>query len=350
MSDKLPQQPQNEEIDLGQLFNAIGKVFEKFFAFIGSIFKAIFSAIIYILKPLIENLKLVVITLFVMIILGFVLEKTKKPSYSSKMIVETHFDSKYQLVKDVGYFNNLIQSDNFIELSNIFKIDSSDAKELKSFDLIQGPETPNDLFIEYGDYLKNIDTSLVEQLSYKEYVINRDLLSGNRYTIKAEAFKQDIFLNLTDGFRKTFENDFSKHKKQVRDTIVYIQNLSYNTELTRLDSLQKTYVDVLKNESNNKNVSLALNTVIPLQQEKTVTKEYELFIKEQEIRRDLYDINSEMAEENTYYDIISSFDRLGSEDPEVSNRYYFVLPILTLIIFVIGFLFLRAINFIKNYE
>ena len=34
MSEKLPQQNPNEEIDLGQLFNAIGRLFEKIGDFI----------------------------------------------------------------------------------------------------------------------------------------------------------------------------------------------------------------------------------------------------------------------------------------------------------------------------
>ena len=42
MSEKLPDNTENQEVDLGQLFIAIGKMFEKFFNFIGKIFKAFF--------------------------------------------------------------------------------------------------------------------------------------------------------------------------------------------------------------------------------------------------------------------------------------------------------------------
>ena len=40
MSENLPKNSQNEEVDLGQLFNAIGRLFEKIFSFIGRIFKS----------------------------------------------------------------------------------------------------------------------------------------------------------------------------------------------------------------------------------------------------------------------------------------------------------------------
>ncbi|WP_179318725.1 hypothetical protein [Winogradskyella helgolandensis] len=350
MSEKLPQQPDNEEVDLGQLFNAIGRLFERLFAFISSILIGIFSAIIYIIKPLIVYFKLVAIILIIAFVLGFILEKSQDPIYSSKMVVEAHFDSKYQLVSDIDYFNALIKSNDIAELSNIFEIDSSYTKYLKGFDLEAGPVTQNDLFVEYGEYVKSIDTSLVNQLSYREYYSNRDLLSGSIYTITAKAIKQDVFLKLNEGFRKTFENDFSKHQKQIRDSSVYIERLSLMTELSRLDSIQRTYLEVLKSESKNRNISFGLNTGLPLQEEKSLTKEYELFLKEQEIRRNLNSINRGLVEKNTYFDIVSSFDRLGVDDKKILSRYYVIFPILAILLFLVGFMANKAINYIKDYE
>lgn len=239
MSEKLPQQPENEEVDLGQLFNAIGRLFEKLFAFIWSIFKAIFSAIIFAIKPFVNHFKVVVIILAVAAVAGYIYEKSKDTVYYSKMVVKPYFDSKYQLSSNIGYFNALISSKNHTELSNIFEIDTSSAKELVGFELEAGPETQNDLFVEYDDYVKSIDTSLVDELSYMEYVNNRDLLSGKLFTIKAKSYKKDIFPNLQEGFRKTFENEFSKHQKKVRDTVAYIDRKSLQTQLSRLDSIRK---------------------------------------------------------------------------------------------------------------
>ena len=350
MSEKLPQESQNEEVDLGQLFNAIGKLFEKLFAFIVSIFKGIFSAIVYTIKPLVDNFKLVAILVVIAAVSGFIYEKTKKPVYFSSMTVKPNFDSKYQLASNIDYFNSLIGLDNHEELSNIFEIDTSLSKELVRFELEAGPETQNDLFIEYDKYVKSIDTSLVDELNYVDYVKNRDLFSGSLFTINAKSYKNDIFLKLQEGFRKTFENDFSKYKKQIRDTTVYIDRLSLTTELSRLDSIQKTYLEAIKNESENPNLSLGVTSALPLQEEKSATKEYELFLKEIEIRRTLNYLNKSIAEENTYFDVLSSFDRIGSEDRSIKRRYSILFPMLVIILFVISFLFVKAFKFIKNYE
>ena len=48
--DLRKQQSPNDEVDLGQLFNAIGRLFERFFRFIGRIFKGIFGGILLLLS------------------------------------------------------------------------------------------------------------------------------------------------------------------------------------------------------------------------------------------------------------------------------------------------------------
>jgi hypothetical protein len=350
MSEKLPQQPNNEEVDLGQLFNAVGNLFQRLFNFIGGIFKGIFSAIIYTIKPLVENFKLVAIAVVLTAILGYAYEKTKDSVYSSEMVVKPHFDSKYQLASNIGYFNTLINSNNITELSTVFEIDTVDAKSLVGFELRAGPETQNDLFIEYDEYVQSIDTSLVDELSYIEYIKNRDLMSGRLFAVKAKSSKVDIFPHLLEGFRKTFENDFSEYKKRVRDTLAFMDRQSINVQLDRLDSIQKTYLEAIKNDSKNSNLSLGLGSVLPLQEQKTATKEFDLFLREMSLRRELNLIDQTIAEVNTFYDILSPFDKVGKKDNSIKRRYSLLFPFLTIMFFTLAFLVLKAFSFIKNYE
>ena len=73
MSDKIPDQNNSEEVDLGQLFTLIGNAFNKLFSFIASIFKTIFSVIVLTLKAFIVNFKIIVITMIIAGVLGFFL-------------------------------------------------------------------------------------------------------------------------------------------------------------------------------------------------------------------------------------------------------------------------------------
>ena len=109
MSQEVPQGSQNEEVDLGQLFNMIGKLFDKFFNFISSIFKAIYSVFIYALKAIVTNFKIIAVVLVLAAVLGFVLQRTQKDIYESQMLVKPYFDSKFQLVTNINYYTkNLI--------------------------------------------------------------------------------------------------------------------------------------------------------------------------------------------------------------------------------------------------
>lgn len=350
MSDKLPQQSQNEEVDLGQLFNAIGNLFQRLFSFIGSIFKGIFSAIIYTLKPLVDNFKLISAAIIITAVLGYAYEKTNKPIYSSEMVVRPYFDSKYQLSSNIGYFNTLINTNNFAELSNIFEIDTSETKTLIGFELKAGPETPNDLFVEYDEYVRSIDTSLVDELSYIEYIKNRDLMSGKLFSVTVKSSKVDIFAHLNKGFKKTFVNDFSERKKGVRDTLAFMERQSISTQLDRLDSIQKTYLEAIKNDSKNPGISLGLGSTLPLKEEKIATKEFDLFLREISLRRELNKINQTMVEENTFYDVLSPFDKVGKKDNSIKRKYSLLFPFLTIILFIAAFLALKVFRFIKNYD
>lgn len=350
MSEKLPQQPNNEEVDLGQLFNAIGRLFEKIFAFIGKIFKTFFSAVIYALKPLVKNFKLVSITIMVSALAGFVVEKYKDPVYVSDMLVRPYYDSKYQLANNVNYFNALIGSQNYSKLSEIFEIDSATtAKQLLGFEIEIGPETPNDLLKQYDQYIKSIDSTLALGVTYEDFIENRDILAGNVFSIKAKALSNDIFPSLEKGFVKTFENPHSIKLKERKDSIRLVKKRAYNDELERVESLQETYIQIKKEESDSRETRYSISA-IPLIQEKTQTKEYELFQEELRVRKQLRVIEEQVFDENEFYDILSSFEEVGSVESSINDRYSFIFPAITFLMIILAYSFFKIFKFIKEYE
>lgn len=351
MSEKLPQDSQNEEVDLGQLFNAIGKLFEKLFSFIGNVLKGIFSAIIFSLKPIVNNFKLVAIILMASALIGFVVEKLMAPIYISNMLVKPYYDSKYQLANNVDYFNALIGSENYKELSNIFEIDSSTtAKELIGFEIEIGPETQNDLLKEYDDYLKSLDSTLAVEITYEDFIENRDILAGSIFSIKAKATDNGVFTSLEKGFIKTFENEYSIKFKAREDSIRKVKKLNYLQELARIEKLQNTYLEIKTNESNKGEFKFGTDGLIPLIQEKTETKEFELFQEELKIRNALRVLDEEALEGSDYYDILSGFEEVGTLELSVFERYSLVFPAIGFLIMALVYFTFKAFKFIKEYE
>jgi hypothetical protein len=358
MSDKLPvesnnkpiQPSNNEEIDLGQLFNAIGRLFEKFFNFIAGIFKGLFKLLILSLKPVVENIRLIIGVILITATIGYFLQRTKTPIYYSEMLVHPHFESKYKLSNNINYFNALIQSQKINELVNIFEIDSTQARSLIGFELEIGPETPNSLLQQYDAYIKTIDSSLAVGVSFEDFIENRDILSGDIFSVKAKSKDNNIFTKLETGFTKTFENPYSKKLKKIRDSTIQIKKESFNKELVRLDSLQRIYLELKKNESEKGAFKLGSEGGFPIQLERTTTREYELFQEELKVRRAIRDLDQQLIEESVFYDIIAGFEEEGRVESSIISDYTYVFPGVAVLLLVFTYILLKGFKFIKNYE
>jgi hypothetical protein len=218
MSKNLQEQnkPNNpsEELDLIMLFNLIGNVFSRFFKFIGSIFKAIFSVVIYALKAIVDNFKIITISMFVAAIIGFGIEMLQPNVYSSQMLVKPYFDSKYQLVTNINYYNALIKEKDFNQLKELFEIDKDDAEQILSFEINPGPETENDRIVQYDEFIKSIDSIRAQDISFDDFVENRSIYTGDIFEINVMSGKKDIFRSLEKGLNSTFTNTYSKKKMQ----------------------------------------------------------------------------------------------------------------------------------------
>ena len=350
MSNKVPEQSNNEEVDLIIVFRLIGRAFSKLFKAIGSFFHFIFRIVIHALKPLVENFKLISVILIGAALVGYFVEKFKDPIYSSSMLVKPYYDSEYQLTTKVNYFNSLIGSGNYKELSEIFEIDSSTtAKQIIGFEIEIGPETQYDLIREYDGYMRSIDSTLVLEMTYNDFLAKRDILAGTIFSITAKATENNIFPSLEKGFVKTFENEYSKKLKAKTDSVRRVKKQTFLQELERVQDIQETYLEIKKNESSKGEATYA-GGIIPLAQEKTKTSEYELFQEELRIRGAIRTIDEQLLNENEYYDILSRFDEVGTIQSSIFNKYTFIFPAVIFVLMVFTYALFRVFTFIKEYE
>ena len=351
MSDKLPvESTKTEELDLVILFKLIGKSFRKLGELLLTIGKGLLGLLIFALKPVVANIRLISIILLITITIGFIVEKFKTPVYFSEMLVQPHFESKYKLSNNINYFNALIRSKKIDELSKIFEVDSVQAASLIDFELNIGPETANSLLQQYDAYIKTIDSSLAAQVSFDDYIENRDILSADVFAVKARSIDNNIFIKLETGFSKTFENPYSKKLKKIRDSTIQIKKEAYSKELNRLDSLQRVYFELIKVETENNSFTIGQQGTFPLQLERTPTREYDLFQEELRVRRLIRELDEKMIEESVFYDVIASFEEEGTLEEDLVKNYIFILPLGTLALLTFVYVFIGIFNFIKNYE
>lgn len=349
MSDLGKQQP-SDEVDLGQLFNAIGRLVDRFFRFIGSIFKSIFSFFVFILKVIIDNFKLIASVMIIAFIIGFALEKTKPDVYSSQMLVKPYFDSKYQLINNINYFNTLIGTQSYAELSNIFNVSEETSKELISFDVKLGPESDNEKVKAYGEFLESIDSGSASTFTYKEFIKNRDIYSGSLFEIEVQSTKKDVFKSLEKGLNGTFKNIYSIRLREKRDTLVEIRKSNILASLSSIDSLQKVYISVLKEESRKGGTKISFGQGLSLDPESnSKTKEFELLTRELELRNKLANLEELKVNEDTFFDVISDFQEVGNVTSKFMKKYSIILPLVGLVVLTIIFMISGTIKFVRGY-
>ncbi|WP_055444118.1 hypothetical protein [Lacinutrix himadriensis] len=349
MSEKKPETSASDEIDLGQLINAIGKLFEGFYNFIKSIFRGILDFIVSILKVVIKNFKIILIAVVLSGVLGYVAEKFKPATYGSSMLVKPYFDSKFQLVTNIDYFNALIGNKDYGTLSTIFHLDEESVKQIKKFEIAPGPETENDRIIQYDKFVKSIDSLRASEIEFEDFVENRSIFSGDFYEINVESYKKDIFSSLEKGLNSSFTNEYSLKKMKKRDSLIIIQKENILASIQDLDSLQQIYVNVLNEEAKSGNGNINFDGGYPMKQEKSNTKEYELLNQQLKLRTELRVLEEKKIEEDVFFDTISSFQKIGTKSNKLSERYSLIFPILAIILLMLLYISVTVVHFVNAY-
>lgn len=339
----------SEEVDLGQLFRAIISLFRQLFTGVSNILLKIYSLFIHTLKLVIEYYKVVIPVILISFLIGLFKETKSKTQYSSKMLVKTFFDSKYQLIDNLNYYNTLIKNNNLEELETIFEIDTNELASLISFKIEAGLETRNDLLRYYDKYVKEIDTSMTELITFDEFIKNRELVSGNLFDISVVSEKGDVFKKLEPGLKKSFANEYSVKIKQKRDSIIQVKKESIEEQIIDINRLKETYVEVLELESKNPNLNLSYGQ-LPLTEQVSKTREFELLNKELELKNSLRMLDEQKIKTDEFYEILSSFQEVGSKYKTLTTNFKIIYPIYSLIALFLIFGMWKFVIYIKNYE
>lgn len=351
MSKELPNnQKQNEEVDLIVFFNLIGNAINKVLDFFKGIFKTLFSAIIYALKTLFKSWKIVLGLLVVAAGIGYAVEKSRPTIYSTEMLVEPYFNSKYQLVTNINYFNALIANKEKETLKQIFKVNDDVIDEVKGFAIEPGPESENDRLLQYEEFINQLDSIRAQEYSYEQFLENRSVYAGKYFLIKASAYKSNVFKDLEEGILSSFTNDYTSKEMKRRDTLIEIQKQNLLDQLKQVDSLQKVYIKVIEQSSDNSKSSFKVGEISISTKDKQTTKEYELLQEEQRIRNELKKLEEEKIEQDVVFELISSFQRVGNVSFSWLEKYSLIFPVLAFVLLVLFFVTKKIITFTLNYE
>ena len=236
---------QNDEIDLGQLFNQIGNAFNKLFGFVGSIFKGIFESIITLLIVLRINIIGFIIALIVGGSFGLLFQFITPKVYEGTMVVEPNFQSSRQLYNNIAYYNTLVEQKDSYQLSKVLGINEEQASSINEFK-IQPVISESASLKRYSELILGLDSLSRVETNYRMFLNALGPTDYVEHKIVVSSLDRHIYPFLRKPILASIsENEYFKQKQRV-----ILKNISLNDSLTHVslretDSLRRIYEKVL---------------------------------------------------------------------------------------------------------
>lgn len=350
--------PQNnsEEVDLGQLFKLIGNMFDRFFRFVGQLFNKVFLAFIWCVFFVKKHFIKLVITAVLGFAFGFFKEKTSDSVFKASVIIKQNYQTGENLYNTINYYNVLLSQLDYKALAEKLSVDTTRINSITSFG-VEALISENERLVVYNNYTKKLDSNLVSSLDfdYKDYLANvkEGIYQFQKLTISSKS--NDNFVNVFEGIINNLNSNTYFKREQEKD-LVQLENrkLAVLNSLAQSDSLQKTYKKVLENTIE---TATGAQTSITIDggDEKNQTREFELYINDIELRKELVTIDREKENKQFIVEILSNTPNRGFIDTSVkvldksfsSKLFYAVF--FTFILFLI-LLMIRFLKYLEKFK
>lgn len=134
-----------------------------------------------------------------------------------------------------------------------------------------------------------------------------------------------------------------------RDSLIVIQKTNITASIQEVEKLQDIYINVLE-ENAKKETNYTLGESLSLSPEKSETKEFELLNEANRLRKELQKLDEKKLQDDVFFDIISSFQKIGDRSLSLLDRYSLIFPIIAFMLLCLVYLTLKLAKYVKNYE
>lgn len=342
--------PSNEEVDLGQLFNLIGKTFNKFFQFIASVFNKFFMAFVWLVFFIKRRLVVLIGSIIVGFIAGYLIEKTSPPVYKSSISVKQNYQTGENLYGSINYYNGLLRDRDYQVLAEVLGLLSS-PKEIVGFE-IEPIITDNDMLVMFDKYMAGLDSLAASKIDYKDYAKNIKDYKHKYQQISIKSRTRADFNIVFTNIVRNIETNLFFVNEQLKDLSELEGNkAALQKALVKSDSLQQTYKRVLEQQIDSK-TSSEIGITFEGNNEKDKTREFDLFKNDIDLRKRIIAIDREIKDKENIIDVISSKQDNGFVD-NTKNFIGVALPFKQFYlfsIFLIVFVGLLCFEFLKSLD
>lgn len=345
-----PQQP--EEVDLGQLFKLIGNAFDRLFRLIGNILNKIFLAFVWTVFFVKRHVIKIVLAGIIGFGYGFFKQKKGEPIYKSTTVIKQNYETGENLYRSIEYYNELINDKDTVTLGNLLGIEPSTAGSIINLE-IESVVTNNDKLKTFDLYIKSIDSTLASTVTLDEFISNSKEYDHPVQRLIIRAKERGAFGPIIS---KTIDNInnteyFITEQKKDLDQLTQLEN-SIKQSLEVSNELKEVYKKVLVEVPSEKRLGSQTSIRIDNTEDKNITKEYELYTNDVELRRELVEIRRKKEDKDKIIEVVSSQQNQGTIDntkqllgKTIDSKIYY-----TIILMLLASVLLLSLHFIKFLE
>ena len=344
----------SEEVDLGQLFKMIGNAFQRLFQFIGSIFNTLFLAFVWFVFFIRKRAVVLLIAAVAGLSLGLILDKTLPPTYKSSITVKQNYATGENLYGSLDYYNSLLNDGDYEVLGRVLGLKKNISEEIIGIE-IEPIITDNDRVVMFDKYISGLDSLAASKVEYEVFVENIEDYKHQMQQISIKSKTRANFKNVFDNVIGDINTNIFFINEQAKDlTELNQQKAALEQSLAQSDSLQRTYKRVLEQQMESKSTS---ETSITFEgnNDKNKTREFDLYINDIELRREIVQIERKLKDKQNIVEIISGKQDSGFIDDTKellgltlsSKPYYLVLFTILAFIILLGIEFLK---FLEKYK
>lgn len=336
---------ESEEIDLGVLFNSIGRGISRLFHAIGSAIQIVLKALIALAIFVRQRIAYFALASITGLIGGIFLENILPVKYIATATVEPHFDSARQLYSNIEYLNDLAAQKDSVQLASFFDISLSEAAALQSLE-INPFVTKTSLLKEYNDYTMGLDSLVATEMSYNQYVKQIDDFERKIHLLKIESTEQDIFPSLLPPLIGSV-SDVAYFRDQQATQLSNLELMDSITQISivQTDSLLSLFEEVRIVEANK---AFSNGTNLYMAESSEDNAEIALLNRKITLSEELEEIRLAKLKAQHVIDVVSAFPKVGYLDDSIWKNKKIQGIALTLILLSLFYLTLRLDTFLKS--
>lgn len=352
MSKDLPQQPQqSEEVDLGQLFKMIGNMFDRLFKFTGNLLKKVFLSFVWFVFFVKKHVIKIIIAGIIGFVYGYFKQNKGEPLYRSTTVIKQNYDTGENLYRAIDYYNELIAEGDSTTLGTVLNIDPSKAASLIQLE-VESVITENDKLKSFDEYTKELDSVIAATVTFEDFIKNSKEYHYPVQRIIMKASEKDIFGTVVSKIvDKIVSTDyFQIEQKKDLDELNRLEK-SIKESLEASQELQKVYKNVLETPIE-KPLGSQTSISIDNTDDRAVTKEFELYNSDVDLRRELVSIQRRKEDRQFIIEIVSSQENQGTIDnsKKLFGKSFDVKKYYAILLIILASVVLLTLHFIKFLE